>query len=124
MDTPELMDSKVITKKVFLQFIKHFDDLENGLGDKFSGLLKLLSDGLEKLNASLLQISKVAEEAKRVYLALNKSLLLSDMVKNSLNEDITEFQAFNECPYPIIWDSFKAFLRGRLIEIASYKKKE
>lgn len=59
--------------------------------------------------------------------SLNKNLILSDTIKETLINDISEFRTFNEsedCPYPVLWDTFKAYLRGRLIAIGTYRKKE
>lgn len=43
-------------------------------------------------------------------------MIFSEEVKNTILEDIKEFQMFNkfeESPNPIIWDSFKAFFTGQ-----------
>lgn len=65
---PESMKTEVITKEVYQKLIKRFDDPEKGLINKFIGLLKPLTDGLEKMNVSLLQVSNVVEETKTIML--------------------------------------------------------
>lgn len=69
------MDSEVINKEVFLRLIKRFDNLEAGLMDKFSALLKPLSEGLEKMNANLQQVSKLAEETKSITLKQQSDII-------------------------------------------------
>lgn len=58
---------------------------------------------------------------------LNKSLLLSDIDRASLIKDIklyfeVNLQSINS--ETMIWDAFKAYMRGRLIALASKKHKE
>lgn len=70
--TAETMETEVIS---YQQLIKGFDVLEKGLVDKFSGLLKPLTEGLEKLNTSLLQVSKMAEETKAITLKQQSDIM-------------------------------------------------
>jgi hypothetical protein len=48
---------------------------------------------------------------------LNNTLLNDNLVKEGIKKNITDFLAFNESEattYPNLWDTMKAFLRGKL----------
>lgn len=57
---------------------------------------------------------------------LNSSLLNDPGFKKQFKEEISAFLEFNdngEVSNPILWDTLKAVLRGKIIAISSYKKK-
>jgi hypothetical protein len=57
---------------------------------------------------------------------LNNTLLNDTLVKEGINEEIKDFLEFNEneaTSYPNLWDTMKAFLRGKLIALTASKKK-
>ena len=56
-----------------------------------------------------------------------KITLLSDtLVKEGIKKEIKYFLEFNEnetSTYPYLWDTMRAFLRGKLITLSAFKKK-
>jgi hypothetical protein len=57
---------------------------------------------------------------------LNNTLLNDNLVKEGIKKEIKDFSEFNEneaTTYPKIWDTMKAFLRGKLIDLSASKKK-
>ena len=57
---------------------------------------------------------------------LNNTLLNDTLVKEKIKKEIKDFLEFNEnkaTTYPNIWDTMKAFQRGKLIAVSASKKK-
>ncbi len=57
---------------------------------------------------------------------LNSSLFNDSGFKEQIKEEISAYLEFNdngEVSPPILWDTLKAVLRGKIITISSYKKK-
>ena len=57
---------------------------------------------------------------------LNNILLNDTLVKEGKRKEIKEFLEFNEneaTTYPNLWDTMKAFLKGKLIALSASKKK-
>jgi hypothetical protein len=57
---------------------------------------------------------------------LNNTLLNDTLVKEEIKIEIKDFLEFNEnkaTTYPNLWETMKAFLRGKLIALRASKKK-
>jgi hypothetical protein len=57
---------------------------------------------------------------------LNNKLLNDALIKEGIKKEIKDFLEFNEIEsttYPNVWDTMKAFLRGKLIAPSTSKKK-
>ena len=57
---------------------------------------------------------------------LNNSLLNDNLIREEINKDIKDFLEFNEnvdTPYPNLWDTMIAVLRGKFIALGSLVKK-
>jgi hypothetical protein len=57
---------------------------------------------------------------------MNNNLLNNTMVKEGIKKEIKDFIESNEneaTTYPKLWEIMKAFLRGKLIALSTYKKK-